>query len=159
VVARAEAGASRSPGSGWVPRSPPCVLLVDDDDDSRELCAEYLEGAGFEVVQAGNGVDAVGTAIGRHPDLVVMDLEMPEMDGLAAIQTLKDDTRTCAIPIIVLSATGDVDQAKASRVGCETCLVKPCVPDELEGVIRAVIDTSRMNSLDSAPRSPGPTSS
>jgi CheY-like chemotaxis protein len=121
-------------------------LLVDDDDDSRELCAEYLKGAGFEVVQTDNGIEAIGAAITRRPDLVVMDLEMPAMGGIEAIRTLKDDARTCGIPIIVLSATGDVDCARASRVGCETCLVKPCVPDELVGVIRAVIDTNRLNS-------------
>ena len=142
-MARPSDRGSRPSDSGVMPR-PPRVLLVDDDDDSRELCAEYLGVAGFEVLQAGNGAEAVETATRRRPDLVVMDLEMPVMGGLEAIQGLRDDTRTRAIPIIVLSANGDIDHAKAERAGCDSCLVKPCDPDELEGIIRALLDTNRL---------------
>jgi CheY-like chemotaxis protein len=134
---------SRRSDSGEV-RRPWRVLLVDDDDNGRELCGEYLSAAGYEVLQAENGAEAVDVAIRRKPDLVVMDLEMPVMGGLEAIQRLRDDNRTGAIPVIVLSANGDVDAAKAARVGCDTCLVKPCDPDELDGIIRAVLDTSRL---------------
>ena len=123
---------------------PLSVLLVDDDGDGRELCAEYLAGAGFEVLQAENGAEAIETATWRRPDLVVMDLEMPVMVDSRPTKRLRCDPRTCAIPVIVLSANGDVNHAKAERAGCDTCLVKPCDADELEGVIRALLDTNRL---------------
>jgi two-component system cell cycle response regulator DivK len=123
---------------------PERVLLADDDEDGRELCAEFLSLAGFEVLQAVNGAEAIQTAIRRRPDIVVMDLEMPIMGGLEAIRRLRGDARTRAIPVVVLSANGDVDyRMKVARAGGEMCLVKPCDPDELEGVIRALLDTSR----------------
>ncbi len=115
------------------------VLLVDDDDDCRELCGEYLRAAGYEVLQAENGLEGVEIANSRKPDLVVMDLEMPVMGGLEAIRRLRADVRTRAIHVIVLSANGDVDHAKVKRAGCDSCLVKPCALDDLEGVIRAAV--------------------
>jgi two-component system cell cycle response regulator DivK len=121
-------------------RRPWRVLLVDDDADGRELCAEYLSIVGYEVLQAENGAEAIDTATQRNPDLVVMDLEMPVMGGLEALQRLRGDVRTRAIPVIILSANGDVDHARVKRAGSETCLVKPCDPDDLDGIIRAVIE-------------------
>ena len=138
-AARAGDRASRASGSGVMPR-PQRVLLVDDDNDTRALCAEHLGTAGFEVLQAANGAEAIAMAIQRKPDIVVMDLEMPVMGGLEAIQRLRGDDRTRAIPIVVLSANGDVDHAKVKRAGCDICLVKPCRLDDLEGVIRALLD-------------------
>jgi CheY-like chemotaxis protein len=126
--------------------------LVDDDEDGRELCAEYLGVAGFEVLQAGNGADGIEAAVRRNPDLVVMDLQMPVMGGLEAIERLRGDARTRTIPVIVLSANGIVDHARARRAGCDTCLDKPCWPEDLEGTIRALIDSNRLapSSRDSA---------
>jgi CheY-like chemotaxis protein len=122
------------------------VLLADDNDDMREMCADYLATAGYEVLQAENGVEAIDAAIHRKPDLIVMDLEMPVMGGLEAIRRLSVDARTRAIPVMVLSADGCVGHARAKRVGCNTCLVKPCDPDDLEGIIRALIDARRLES-------------
>jgi CheY-like chemotaxis protein len=82
-----------------------------------------------------NGVEAIDAAIHREPDLIVMDLEMPVMGGLEAIRRLRVDERTRAIPVMVLSADGIVGHARAKRVGCNTCPVKPCDPDDLEGII------------------------
>jgi CheY-like chemotaxis protein len=123
------------------------VLLADDNDDFREMCAEYLTTAGYDVLQAADGALAIDAAIRRMPDLIVMDLEMPVMGGLEAIQRLGIDARTRAIPVIVLSA--DIVTGRARRVGCSTCLVKPCSPEELERIIRARID---MNQLGRASR-------
>jgi two-component system, cell cycle response regulator DivK len=120
------------------------VLLADDNEDCREICAEYLTTAGYEVLQAENGVKAIDTAIRRKPDVIVMDLEMPVMGGLEALQRLGADARTCAIPVIVLSADGIVDHVKAERLGCTTCLAKPCDPYDLEGIIRTVVDAKRL---------------
>jgi CheY-like chemotaxis protein len=121
-------------------RRPWRVLLVDDDVDIREMCAEYLTTAGYEVLQAENGAEAIDVAIDREPDVIVMDIEMPVMDGLEAVLRLGADGRTHAIPIIVLSANGVVEHAKAERVGCTVCLVKPCDPYDLEGIIRTLVE-------------------
>ncbi len=85
-------------------RSPRRVLLVDDEVDLREMCTEYLTTAGYEVLQAANGAEAIDIAIARRPDVIVMDIEMPVMDGLEAAQRLAADARTYAIPVIMLSA-------------------------------------------------------
>jgi CheY-like chemotaxis protein len=102
-----------------------------------------LEVVGFEVLQAKNGAEGIETAVRRRPDLVVMDLQMPVMDGLEVIERLRSDARTRTTPVIVLSGNGIVDHAKARRAGCDTCLDKPCWPEDLEGTIRALIDASR----------------
>jgi CheY-like chemotaxis protein len=124
-------------------RRPWRVLLVDDDVDIREMCAEYLTTAGYEVLQAENGAEAIDVAIDREPDVIVMDVEMPVMDGLEAIQRLGADARTHAIPVVVLSANGVVEHAKAERVGCTVCLVKPCDPYDLEGILRTLVGARR----------------
>ena len=124
-------------------RRPWRVLLVDDDVDIREMCAEYLTTAGYEVLQAENGAKAIDVAIDREPDVIVMDVEMPVMDGLEAVLRLGADARTHAIPVIVLSANGVVEHANAERVGCTVCLVKPCDPYDLEGIIRTLVEARR----------------
>jgi two-component system cell cycle response regulator DivK len=151
VEANASDRGAGSTGSGVMQR-PWRVLIVDDDEDGRELCAEYLAGAGFEVLLAENGEVGIETAVRRRPDIVVMDLEMPVMGGLEAIERLRGDARTRAIPIVVLSANGDVDCERVRLAGCDTCLVKPCLPDDLEGVVRALLDADRLQpaSRDSA---------
>ena len=129
------------------------VLLVDDDDDAREMCAESLGQFGYETLQAEHGAEAIETTLRRKPDLIVMDLEMPVMGGLEAIRRLRADARTSAIPIIVLSANGILDHAKAKNAGCDTCLVKPCAFDDLESVVRTMIEASRLEPVarDSVP--------
>ena len=124
-------------------RRPWRVLLVDDEVDIRELCTEYLTTAGYEVLQAGNGAEALDIAIGHKPDVIVMDIEMPVMDGLEATRRLGADPRTSAIPVIVLSANTIAQHAKAERLGCNVCLVKPCDPYDLEGIIRTLAEARR----------------
>lgn len=124
-------------GSG-VRSRPWRVLLVDDDAESREMYAECL--TEFEVCQADNGAVAIGAAIQSKPDVIIMDLQMPVMDGLEAIARLKADERTQGIPIAVLSGDSVAEHAKAKRAGCAVCLVKPCCPEELANVIRALAD-------------------
>jgi CheY-like chemotaxis protein len=104
------------------------------------MCAEYLTIAGYEVLQAENGAEAIDVAIGRAPDVIVMDVEMPRMDGLEAIRRLRADARTLATPVIVLSANALAKHAMAERLGCKICLVKPCDPDDLEGTIRTQVE-------------------
>ena len=126
-------------------RRPWRVLLVDDEVDFRELCKEYLTTAGYEVLQAENGAEAVDVAIDHRPDVIVMDIEMPVVGGLEAIQRLGADARTRAIPVILLSASAIAEHnKKAERLGCTVCLVKPCDPFDLEGIIRTLVETKRL---------------
>src|SRR5438046_8654140 len=81
----------------------PIVLLVDDYPDAREMYAEYLEFSGFDIVQAGNGVEAIERAIDSHPDVILMDLSLPVMDGWEATRRLKADERTNAIPVLAVT--------------------------------------------------------
>jgi two-component system cell cycle response regulator DivK len=114
------------------------VLIADDDRDNREMYLEYLTMHGIVVLEAENGEVAVEKARRLKPDVIVMDLEMPVLDGFAAIQRLKADAQTRAIPLIVLSA-GTIDYARIVRMGCRYCLVKPCAPQDLEGIVQSVI--------------------
>ena len=124
-----------------VPRCPR-VLLVDDLEDQRELYRQYLSGAGFEVRTAGGGRAAVTFAVRFPPDVIVMDLAMPEMDGFEATRRLKSLETTAAIPVIALTAHGDMPQKRALQAGCSGFLRKPCYPDQLADEIRGAMSGS-----------------
>ena len=79
------------------------VLLVDDYPDAREMYSEYLKLSGFDVVEATNGVEALQRAIDTSPDIILMDLSLPVMDGWEATRRLKEDTRTASIPVVALT--------------------------------------------------------
>lgn len=122
------------------PRSdPPLVLVVDDYQDAREMYAEYLEYSGFKVCQARDGVEALEQAFLLTPDIVLMDLSLPRMDGWEATNRLKSDPRTCHIPIIAL--TGHTDKnANLKSVNCDALIIKPCMPDAVVSELRRVLD-------------------
>ena len=117
----------------------PRALVVDDYDDAREMYAEFLAFKGYEVVQAQNGVQALALAGSALPDLIVLDLALPDMDGIEVTRRLKHDPATAAIPIVMLTANaqaGMLDQAR--KAGCAEVLVKPCAPDELLQVVQGL---------------------
>jgi CheY-like chemotaxis protein len=120
----------------------PRVLLVDDYDDAREMYAEYLKFSGFETVQAASGPEAVKRALESQPDIVVMDLSLPVMDGWEATRRLKADERTAAIPILALSghALTNLSQ-RAKQAGFDGFVAKPCLPEDLIAEIRKVLDS------------------
>ena len=98
-------------------KNEPLVLVVDDFADAREMYGEYLKFCGFRVAEAQNGVEAIEKAKRLKPDLILMDLSMPVVDGWEATRQLKADASTKHIPIIVLSAhamTNDRDLALAA---------------------------------------------
>src|SRR5438046_6733017 len=120
----------------------PIVLLVDDYPDAREMYAEYLEFSGFDIVQAGNGVEAIERALDSHPDVILMDLSLPVMDGWEATRRLKADERTRPIPVLALTGhalTGVSHDAK--KAGCDGFITKPCLPEDLVAEIRKVLGT------------------
>ncbi len=118
----------------------PIVLLVDDYPDAREMYAEYLEFSGFDIVQAGNGVEAIERALDSHPDVILMDLSLPVMDGWEATRRLKADDRTKEIPVLAVTGhalTGVSNDAK--NAGCDGFITKPCLPEDLVAEIRKVL--------------------
>jgi CheY-like chemotaxis protein len=125
----------------------PIVLLVDDYPDAREMYAEYLEYSGFEIVQAGNGAEAIERAIDSHPDVILMDLSLPVMDGWEATRRLKADDRTKRIPVLAVTGhalTGVSNDAK--NAGCDGFITKPCLPEDLVAEIRKVLSGIRSES-------------
>lgn len=119
----------------------PRVLVVDDYPDAREMYTEYLEFAGFEVVEAGNGVEALQRAVDSTPDIILMDLSLPVMDGWEATRRLKADERTRSIPIVALTghALAGISEG-AKEAGCDAFITKPCLPEDLVREIRTILD-------------------
>jgi two-component system, cell cycle response regulator DivK len=118
------------------------VLLVEDDQDGRRMYAEWLTGAGFDVQQAHNGLQALDRALVVRPDIVVTDLNIPGIDGFELTRRLKQDQRTCEIPVLAVTgyAAFASDPGRALRAGCDAVLPKPCSPEELEIAIRRLIE-------------------
>ena len=120
-----------------VRQRPQRVLVVDDVAEIRELWRLWLTFWGFSVQEARNGAEAVQKAQAAPPDLVLMDLWMPVLDGLQAMKQLRGDVRTAHIPVVALSAQGVVPTAEAAaEAGATTFVQKPCEPDELLRHIR-----------------------
>jgi len=105
------------------------VLLVEDNEDNRTVYRTILEHFGYQVIEARNGEDGVNMAREQHPDLILMDISIPIIDGWEATQVLKQDPATHQIPIIALTAHALAsDREKAMEVGCDGYLAKPCEP-------------------------------
>jgi CheY-like chemotaxis protein len=126
---------------GGGPSRPQRVLVADDSDDIRELWCAWLTFWGFEVDRASNGQEAVEKAHASHPDLVLMDLWMPVLDGLDATARLKADRETADVPVLALSAhVFPPAPERALAAGCERFLAKPVEPemllDEIRGALR-----------------------
>lgn len=116
------------------------ILLAEDHEDNRIALLTVLEHGGYRTLAARNGQEAVEIAREHAPDLVVMDLAMPVMDGKAAMKALKADPRTAAIPIIVLTAMAlAVDREKLESEGFDGFLTKPCMPPHLLQEVRRFI--------------------
>jgi CheY-like chemotaxis protein len=118
----------------------PLVLVVDDVVHGRALCAEYLELRGFRVVTAGDGLGAVDLALALRPDVILMDLSMPIIDGWEATRLLKKNPRTQSIPVVIMTAH-DMESAHelARDAGCAAVFVKPILPGALEAELRRQI--------------------
>jgi len=119
----------------------PRVLLVDDYPDAREMYSEYLEFSGFDVVEAGNGMEALQRAVDTAPDIILMDLSLPVMDGWEATRRLKADQRTKGIPVVALTghALAGISEG-AKQAGCDAFVTKPCLPEDLVREIRKILD-------------------
>jgi len=114
------------------------VLLVDDCQDTRELYAEYLELSGFDVKEADDGIVAVHEAVRVLPDIIVMDMSLPRLDGREAARQLRSDARTRTIPLVIISGY-DVDALPRNDGLWDQYLGKPCAPEELVSVIGRLV--------------------
>jgi CheY-like chemotaxis protein len=111
---------------------PTRILVVDDFHDNREMYAVYLRFAGFIVDEAVTGAEAIEKALATRPNLIVMDLSLPEMDGWEATRRLKSDPKTEHIPVVVVSGHALEGSVRAARAaGCDAFLRKPCLPQAL----------------------------
>ncbi len=116
------------------------VLLVEDDLEGRRLYAEWLRRAGFRVEEAHNGLQALERAFEVRPDLIVVDLNIPGIDGFELTRRLRQDDRTRAVPILAVTgyAAFAAEPDRAQRAGCNAVLQKPCSPDVLERSLRSL---------------------
>jgi CheY-like chemotaxis protein len=144
-----------SPGMTTAPQTvakafestPPVVLLVDDSPDARMMYREYLQFSGFRVVTANDGIEALAAAEAEWPAVILMDLEMPRMDGWEAIRRLRAHPMTADIPIVALSAYAFGEEPQCAReAGADLCLSKPCLPSQAARVVRAMLGSSRGSS-------------
>ena len=118
----------------------PLVLLVDDAEDNREVYEQFLKFAGFRVEVAVDGVEAVEKAGALKPDVIVMDLSLPRLDGWEATRQIKAAAETSAIPVIALTGHAvSESKRKAQEVGCAGYLTKPCLPEVLVSEIRRLV--------------------
>ena len=115
------------------------VLVVDDDRDARAMYRMYLVHVGCKVRTARDGHMAISKANTWTPDVIVMDLAMPKLDGWTATRSLKSAPATAHIPIIALSAAAEARE-EAREAGCDGFLAKPCQPDMLWWEIRALLN-------------------
>jgi len=118
------------------------ILVVDDFDDTRLLLRTWLERKGFRVIEATDGNEAVAQAESEGPDLIIMDVEMPGLDGLAATRKIRSLKTMENVPVVAVSAYGaEQFRAEALAAGCNEYLSTPFEPDDLEKVIRAFLNS------------------
>ena len=121
------------------------VLLVEDNEDNRTVYRTILEHFGYQVIEARNGEDGVNMAREQHPDLILMDISIPLIDGWEATRILKSEPGTSDIPIIALTAHAlATDRAKANEVGCDGYLAKPCEPRAVVAEVQRQAGRSRI---------------
>jgi CheY-like chemotaxis protein len=119
----------------------PLILVVDDYQDAREMYAEYLQFSGYRVAEARNGNEAVEQALALKPDLILMDLSLPGMDGWEATRRLKADETTKHIPIVALTGHALAGASEGARkAGCDSFVTKPCLPDDLVVEVRRMLN-------------------
>jgi len=125
-------------------RQPPLILVVDDAKDTRVIYSESLRFRGYRVEEAGDGHEALEKVDALAPDLVILDLKLPVIDGREVTRRLKATPRTAAIPVIVLSGyLLEESERAALAAGADVYLTKPCLPDDLARTIAELLSPDR----------------
>ena len=122
------------------PTATSLVLVADDDEDIRSLVVFRLERAGYDVVAASDGEEAFKLALERTPDLAVLDVMMPKLDGYELTKRLRADSRTSDLPVILLTARAqDADVQRGFEAGADDYIRKPFSPQELRARVQAIL--------------------
>jgi CheY-like chemotaxis protein len=116
------------------------VLVVEDTEDNRQMLSSLLVLSGFQVVEALNGQQAVEVAASVHPDIILMDLSLPHVDGLAATREIRAMPEMNAVPIVAVSAHDTADfHGMALEAGCDAYVTKPIDYPELEALVKQLL--------------------
>lgn len=122
------------------PEGTPTILVADDEEDVRELVTYRLTRSGYQVIGAGDGQEAFELATEHAPDLMVLDVMMPKIDGYELTRRVRAEAALCSIPVILLTARSqESDVDRGFEVGADDYLRKPFNPDELVARVRAVL--------------------
>ena len=114
-----------------------CILVVEDQEDNRTILRDLLTNGGYELIEAENGQDAITAAEANRPDLILMDIQLPVLDGYEATRRIKADPSLRSIPVIAVTSyalSGDEEKARAA--GCNDFVPKPFSPRQLLAKIR-----------------------
>ena len=124
-----------------VPAARQCtILVVDDFDDTRLLLRTWLQKRGFRIVEAVDGIEGVAQAQKESPDLIIMDMEMPKLDGLGATRQIRKVKKLETVPVVAVSAYGaDQFREQALAAGCDEYVSTPFEPDALEHIIHSLV--------------------
>jgi two-component system, cell cycle response regulator DivK len=124
--------------------SAPRVLIVEDFADSRDMYVEFLAANGFEVSEAEDGLAALRSIEGSTPDVVVLDIALPKLDGLSVLRQLRADERYASLPVLTLSASLGADYHRiAMDAGATEALEKPCLPEDLLTAVQKAVKAPR----------------
>ncbi len=116
-------------------KNPALVLVVEDHPPTLRMISRTLESAGFRARSAGDAVEGVGAALGERPDLILMDIGLPGLDGAAAASMIKEDPALGNIPLVLVSAAADLERRREES-GAEGAIRKPFCPADLIGCVR-----------------------
>jgi two-component system, cell cycle response regulator DivK len=116
------------------------ILVVEDHEDNLQILRDLLKSAGYEMLEAGDGAAGVAVAAAEKPDLILMDIQMPVMDGYEATRQIKADPDLKSTPIVAVSSFAmKGDEEKARRAGCDHYITKPYSPMQLLKTVRSLI--------------------
>ncbi len=121
--------------------TPRRILIVEDTEDNRRIMRDLLSNAGFDIVEAHDGQAAIAAAANHVPDLILMDIQLPVLNGYEAIRRIKADPKLQSIPIVAVTSyalTGDKESARAA--GCDRYVAKPFSPRQLLATIRELLE-------------------
>jgi two-component system, cell cycle response regulator DivK len=118
------------------------ILVVEDQEDNRIILRRLLSSAGYDLIEAVNGEDGVALALSTRPDLILMDIQLPVMDGYEATRRIKSNAELKSIPVIAVTSYAlSGDEAKARAAGCDAYVAKPFSPRQLLAKVREYLPT------------------
>lgn len=119
----------------------PMILIVDDDDDLRAMVEVILTGRGYRVVGASSGAQAYAVAVVETPDLILMDIGMPDVDGLSTVWRMRENSTLVEVPVVIITAYDSYDlRSEAASAGCKGYLTKPFEPNQLRDVVQQILE-------------------